>query len=84
MAVLFAPLTGMTVMHPRVEGSVLCLSVRLTINLTALPIEKVVSRLQGSCVPADSASKASHLSSPRPLTDSCVCVYVGTCSSSAR
>ena len=46
--ILFAPLTGIGVHSSRIDGNVLCIDIRLTINLTALPIERVISKLQSS------------------------------------
>ena len=46
--ILFAPLTGLGVHGSRIDGNVLCLDLRLTVNLTALPIERVICKLQTS------------------------------------
>ena len=42
--ILFAPLTGLEVQRVRVEGSVLVISVSLSVNLTAATIEQVVGK----------------------------------------
>ena len=42
--ILFGPLTGLEVMGTRIEGSVVVLEVRLSVNLSALTIEQVVSK----------------------------------------
>ena len=42
--ILFGPLTGLEVMGKRIEGSVVVLEVRLSVNLSALTIEQVVSK----------------------------------------
>jgi hypothetical protein len=41
---LFAPLTGIEVQSTQIEGAVLVIEARLSINLNALTIEQVVSR----------------------------------------
>ena len=41
---LFAPLTGLEVQERKVEGSVMCISVTLSVNLNALTIEQVISK----------------------------------------
>ena len=40
----FAPLTGLEVMSSRVVGSVLVVMVRLSVNLSALTMDQVVSK----------------------------------------
>uniref|UniRef100_A0A7S2CY98 Uncharacterized protein n=1 Tax=Haptolina brevifila TaxID=156173 RepID=A0A7S2CY98_9EUKA len=42
--VLFAPLTGIEVQATRIEGSVLVVEARLSINLNALTLEQVISK----------------------------------------
>eukprot|EP00966_Prymnesium_polylepis_P293171 6771400-Prymnesium_polylepis.1 len=42
--ILFAPLTGLEVQSTRVEGSVLVVSVALSVNLNALTIEQVIGK----------------------------------------
>ena len=45
---LFAPLTGFELLHTRVEGSVLVVEVRLSVNLNALTLEQVIDKLKRS------------------------------------
>jgi serine/threonine-protein phosphatase 6 regulatory ankyrin repeat subunit B len=45
---LFAPLTGFELMHTRVEGRVLVVEVRLSVNLNALTLEQVINKLKRS------------------------------------
>ena len=42
--ILFAPLTGLEVQGSRVEGSVLVVEVKLSVNLTSLRIEQVIGK----------------------------------------
>ena len=42
--ILFAPLTGIEVQAKRIEGAVLVVAVRLSVNLTAQTIEQVVGK----------------------------------------
>ena len=46
--VLFPPLTGIEVQNTGILGDVISVQVRLSVNLTALTIEQVVSKLQRS------------------------------------
>lgn len=48
--ICFAPLTGIEVQNTRVEGNVLVVEARLSVNLTALTIEQVVAKMQRSQV----------------------------------
>lgn len=48
--ICFAPLTGVEVQGTRVDGSVLVVEARLSVNLTALTIEEVVAKMQRSQV----------------------------------
>ena len=47
---LFGPLTGLEVQGTRVDGSVVVIEARLSVNLNALTIEQVISKLQRSHV----------------------------------
>ena len=42
--ILFGPLTGIEAISTKVDGGVLVVSVRLSVNLGALTIEQVVSK----------------------------------------
>ena len=48
--ILFAPMTGLEVLGTRVEGGVIVVETRLSVNLTALTIEQVVSRRRKLCM----------------------------------
>ena len=42
--VLFNPLTGLEVLHMKVDGSVLVVQVGLAVNLTSLTIDRVIGK----------------------------------------
>jgi hypothetical protein len=44
---LFAPLTGLELQSSRVEGSVLVIEARLSVNMAAATIEQVVGKRRG-------------------------------------
>ena len=46
--ILFAPLTGLEVLKQRIEGAVIVLDVRLSVNLTSITVEQVVAKMQRS------------------------------------
>ena len=48
--ILFAPLSGLEVMGTRVQGAVLVVEVRLSINLNNATIEEVVAKMQSSAL----------------------------------
>ena len=48
--ILFAPMTGLEVLGTRVEGGVIVVETRLSVNLSALTIEQVVSRRRKLCM----------------------------------
>ena len=46
--ILFAPLTGLEILKQRIEGAVIVLDVRLSVNLTSITVEQVVAKMQRS------------------------------------
>jgi hypothetical protein len=48
--ILFAPLTGVELVDARVQGAVLVVEVRLSVNLTNRTIEEVVAKMQSSAL----------------------------------